>query len=558
MLDKIFLQVLNMSFTASYVIILVLFARLLLKKVPKIFSYALWSIVFFRLVCPFSFESNLSWFHLTGRTIEQMRPFPEKFTTLNNALPTANATIELSPIAETSMSFVSGIFTLLWLVGIVALLLYSAASLFRLRHKLIGAVKLRDNIYLADHIQSPFVIGVMRPKIYLPSTLSEREQGYIILHEQTHIKRFDHIVKILAFCTLCVHWFNPLVWLAFILCVKDMEMSCDESVMKQMHTDIRNEYSASLLSLATGKKMIAGTPLAFGEGDTTSRIKNVLNYKKPAFWVIAVSMAAVLAAGIGLMSNPKDSTNAHFGSSAKDILSRYTLALAASDIAAMRQLTPALNPPPQDVMETWRQIKVGNIEILHEDIRENKAAFELSVTVKEAPDGFGMWTPGTATHYLYVEKCDRGWYVESYGAGGRSQSDMDAWWSQSNLIGAGTSFPENFIMLAAGEWPDNEYTKHIPKPENGAVLRGWIDPDKQYCYIQFSDINQAESEAYTDKLEERGFNEVAMTSEEIKNAGYTSVGALYANDDTYVSITYTDNMFGIFISHTNKADSKLK
>lgn len=184
------------------------------------------------------------------------------------------------------------------------MLIYSLVSLLRLRANLVGAVKWRDNIYLADHIASPFVMGVLHPKIYLPSTLSERERDYIILHEQTHIRRFDHIIKIVAFLVLAVHWFNPLVWLAFILCVRDIEMSCDESVIKHMDTDIRREYSASLLRLATDRKIVTGIPLAFGEGDTKSRIKHVLNYKKPAFWIIVAALVVVLAVCVGLATNP--------------------------------------------------------------------------------------------------------------------------------------------------------------------------------------------------------------------------------------------------------------
>lgn len=310
-MSAVFLQVLNMSLTASYVILFVLAARLLLKKAPKIFSYALWGIVLFRLICPFSFES------LFSLLLINPEPIPSNITYAE--LPQINTGIDLfdsavNPIlsAQTAAQGASinpmqiwiSIGQWAWFAGITVLLIYSIISLLCLRSKLIGAVKWQDNIYLADHIESPFVMGLLRPKIYLPSTLSEQEHEYIILHEQTHIKRLDHIVKIVAFLVLTVHWFNPLVWMAFFLCVKDMEMSCDESVMKGMDTDIRREYSASLLSLATGRKIVAGIPLAFGEGDTKSRIKNVMNYKKPTFWIVIVALVAVLAVCIGLAVNP--------------------------------------------------------------------------------------------------------------------------------------------------------------------------------------------------------------------------------------------------------------
>lgn len=309
MLD-VFLQVLNMSFTASIIILFVLVARLLLKRAPTVFSYAMWSVVFFRLLCPFSFESMFSLLPAnasplsTNVVYSQAPQFHTGIAAVDNSVnltmpaPTSGASINPVQVA-------AALGEVLWLAGIVVLVAYSIVSLLRLRKSLVGAVKLRDNVLLADHIASPFVIGLFRPKIYLPSTLSEREQGFIILHEQTHIRRLDHVMKIVAFAALCIHWFNPLVWLAFTLTIKDMEMSCDESVMRQLGAGIKAEYSTSLLSLATGRRIISGTPLAFGEGDTKSRIKNVLQYKKPAMWVTLAALIAVASLCIAFASNPQ-------------------------------------------------------------------------------------------------------------------------------------------------------------------------------------------------------------------------------------------------------------
>ncbi|MEG1894072.1 MAG: DUF5301 domain-containing protein, partial [Clostridia bacterium] len=194
----------------------------------------------------------------------------------------------------------------LWLSGIAALLIYSVVSLLKLRRRLKDAVQESGNIYTSASLTSPFVMGLFRPKIYLPAHLTEEEKSYIVLHEQTHIKRLDHVVKIVSFFVLCLHWFNPLVWVAFFLCGRDMELSCDEAVIKKLGSDVKKDYSSSLLSLATGRRIVGGTPLAFGEGDTKSRIKNVLNYKKPAFWMIVVSVIAIVAVGIGLAANPKN------------------------------------------------------------------------------------------------------------------------------------------------------------------------------------------------------------------------------------------------------------
>jgi len=310
-------KILNMSLTAGIVIVLVLLARIPLKRAPKIFSYALWAVVLFRLVCPVSFSSEfslLSLFHapvaINGSVTyipadivhteypQVDLPLPGVSEVINDSLPQGKEQLVADPL-EWPMAAA----TMFWFFGIAAMLIYSGISLLLLRRRLIGAVRLRDNIYLADHISMPFVIGVIHPKIYLPSTLTEQEQSYIILHEQTHIRRYDHIFKMLAFLALTVHWFNPLVWVAFVCCVKDMEMSCDERVLKELGEEIKGAYSTSLLSLAIGRSIINGSPLAFGEGDIKGRIKNILNFKKPAVWVIAISVMLVVALSVGLTVN---------------------------------------------------------------------------------------------------------------------------------------------------------------------------------------------------------------------------------------------------------------
>ena len=320
-MHRLFPIVCNMSLTASVVILAVLAVRLLLRRAPKVFSYALWAVVLFRLLCPVSVTSAVSLMGALGAPAQErtqrtsaveyvpadimIRSTAPAVTQLpQTPLPAetggavSDAPADTAPAAVPAMSFNEPVFilTLIWLAGMVLLLAYSLVSLLRLRRRLVGTVRLRDNIYLADHIPSPFVMGLFRPKIYLPSTLTETERGYILRHEQYHLRRRDHVVKLLSFLALCVHWFNPLVWAAFILAGKDMEMSCDEAVVRELGEDIRADYSASLLSLATGRRIVAGMPLAFGEGDTGSRIRNLLNWKRPRPWVMAV--CAVVCVGL--------------------------------------------------------------------------------------------------------------------------------------------------------------------------------------------------------------------------------------------------------------------
>ncbi|MGM9607048.1 MAG: M56 family metallopeptidase [Oscillospiraceae bacterium] len=312
-------KVWNMSLTASVVILVVLLARLALKRAPKVFSYALWAVVLFRLLCPVSLSSGLSLFSVLDAPVSEQNtleyvppdivhtedpevnlPVPGVSAVINEAMPYGLEQLVADPL-ETPVYQA----TMLWLLGIAVLLIYSVASLLRLRQKLAGSARLRDNIRLADHISSPFVLGLFRPRIYLPSSLPEGERGYIILHEQHHIRRLDHVVKLLAFAALCIHWFNPLVWVAFVLSGKDMEMSCDEAVLRKMGEDIRADYSQSLLNLATGRRVIAGTPLAFGEGDTKSRVKNALKWKRPAVWVVLLAVIVCAAVIFICALNPK-------------------------------------------------------------------------------------------------------------------------------------------------------------------------------------------------------------------------------------------------------------
>ena len=330
-MENLFFTVVGMSLTGSFVILFVLLARLVLRKAPKIFSYALWAVVLFRLLCPFTRDSAFSLLpsaqmvyadgrgggtdqviqiqtgipsvdrpvndFLVDHPYQQGQPVVIGGDSEENLAPVIN---QLGPVPDWRT-----VPAAIWLAGFAVLMGYSLISLLRLRWKLIGAVPLEGerNVRLADHISSPFVLGVIRPKIYLPSGLSEGERDYILLHERTHIRRGDHILRALAWLALAVHWFNPLVWLAFYLAGKDMEMSCDETVLERMGRDIRADYSTSLLRLSQGGRLPAG-PLAFGGSGFQSRIKNVLKYKKPAFWVAPLALVGVLGLWVALATNP--------------------------------------------------------------------------------------------------------------------------------------------------------------------------------------------------------------------------------------------------------------
>ena len=309
-MDKVFLQIINMSITSCYVIFFVMVVRLLLKKAPRVFSYALWSAVLFRLVCPFSIQSIFSLIPVSTQTVpqqimcEQTPQIQSGITAIdhmvNNFLPVPAAGDSANPL-----QILIALGEVIWLSGIAVLIVYSVFTTVKLYIKLKSAKPIKDSVYEIEGLKTPFVFGVIRPKIYLPAALSERERAYIILHEQTHIKRFDYIIKPFAFLVLCIHWFNPFVWVAFFLMSEDMELSCDESVIKRMGSDVKKDYSNSLLSFSAGRRIIGGCPIAFGESNTKGRIMNILNYKKPAFWVVIATVIAVSAICFGLMSDPK-------------------------------------------------------------------------------------------------------------------------------------------------------------------------------------------------------------------------------------------------------------
>ena len=320
---EIFAKVLIMSLSASLVIVLVMAARFVLRKSPKVFSYALWAVVLFRLLCPVSLPSPVSLLGLLDAPVSQTEgvtttveyipykvveaaaenPQPEQLpqNTVVQA-PTQSQQTMVEPQRETLSA--AEIMTCIWLSGIAVMVIVGVGSYLRFRKHLTGAMQVKDNIYLVDHIDSAFVAGLIRPRIYLPSDIPLKQMGYIIAHEQYHIRRLDHVTKHLSFAALCGHWVNPLVWVAFILSGKDLEMSCDEAVIKKLGEGIRADYSASLLSLATGRRIIAGTPLAFGEGDTKGRIKNMAKWKQPKKWVSMVSFVLCFCILTACAANP--------------------------------------------------------------------------------------------------------------------------------------------------------------------------------------------------------------------------------------------------------------
>ncbi len=317
-MTDLFLTILNMSITASYIAFAVILFRFLLRKAPKTLTVLMWAAVGIRLILPFSFESVLS-------LIPSAKTVPENIiysTTpyIDSGISYLNQTV--NPIISGSFSPHAGdsvnplqiwlfVAAIVWVIGIVAMLIYTLVSYFKIKLRVCEAVKLQDNTYLCDNIASPFIFGVIKPKIYLPSDINEKDIEFVTAHEKAHLKRLDHLWKPLGFLLLTIYWFNPVLWVAYVLLCKDIEFACDEAVIKQMGSDIKKSYSEALLNCSVPKHLITACPLAFGETGVKSRIKSVLNYKKPTIWIIAVCLVLSIVLGVCFLTNPKSNTIMH-------------------------------------------------------------------------------------------------------------------------------------------------------------------------------------------------------------------------------------------------------
>ena len=344
-MSELFLKIVNMSISASWVVIAVLTLRFCLKKAPKWVNVLLWGIVAARMVFPFSIESVLSLIP----SAETISPtiMMEQSPSVQTGVPALNHVI--NPVISGSFTPAPGasanplqiwipVLAGIWLFGIAALFLYSAVSYWRLRRKVCEAVILRGNIYQSEKVCSPFVLGIIRPKIYLPYHMDSREMGHVIAHEQTHICRRDHWWKPLGFLLLTIHWFNPLMWLSYVLLCRDIELACDEKVIGEMGNEQRADYTQALVTCSVGRRVIAACPLAFGEIGVKERVKSVMNYKKPAFWIVLASVIVCAVIAVCFLTNP---IGFQFDVSANTIVSANHFDMRNADDPVAIEMTPA-------------------------------------------------------------------------------------------------------------------------------------------------------------------------------------------------------------------------
>ena len=311
-MNELFLKIINMSISASWLVLVVLILRFVLKKAPKWVNILLWGIVAIRLICPFSFESALS-------LIPSAETFPKKiisgpsFDVQSGITPVDNRIndylgdryFEGVTVPANNGNTIMTILTIVWTIGILLLVAYTVISYWRLHREIDTAVRYKDNIFQSENVSSPFVLGLIKPRIYLPFKLDGQDMEHVVAHEQAHIRRKDHWWKPLGFLLLTIHWFNPLMWLAYVLLCRDIELACDEKVIKGLSNEQRADYTQALVACSVNHRMIAACPLTFGEVGVKERVKSVMNYKKPAFWVIIIAVIICVGVAACFLTNPK-------------------------------------------------------------------------------------------------------------------------------------------------------------------------------------------------------------------------------------------------------------
>ena len=311
-MNELFLKIINMSISASWLVLAVLILRFVLKKAPKWINVLLWGIVAIRLICPFSFESTLSLIP-SAETIP-LNIGMDTTPTINSGISAINNAVNPiisqsnTPMAGASINplqITIGIYEYIWIFGMIALALYTAISYWRLHRKVDTAVRYKDNIFQSENVSSPFVFGIIKPRIYLPFKMNGQDLEHVVAHEHAHIRRKDHWWKPFGFLLLTIHWFNPLMWMAYVLLCRDIELACDEKVIKELGNEQRGDYTQALVACSVNRRMIAACPLAFGEVSVKERVKSVMNYKKPAFWVIIISVIVCVGVAVCFLTNPK-------------------------------------------------------------------------------------------------------------------------------------------------------------------------------------------------------------------------------------------------------------
>lgn len=413
-MSEIFLKIVNMSISSGWVVLAVLLLRVLLKKAPKGITALLWGIVAIRLVSPVCLRSAMSLIP-SGQTVSpeiMSMDVPSVNTGVSFVNAVVNSTIrgtysQVSDPGTNSLQVWIPILAGIWLAGIVILLGYTTVSYLRLRRKISTAVLLCDNIFQSEAVASPFVLGMIRPKIYLPFQISRQDTALVIAHERAHICRRDYIWKPLGFLLLSVYWFHPLMWLAYVLFCRDIELACDEKVIKALNGEERADYSQALLACSINRSMIAACPLAFSEVDVKERVEGVMKYKKPTFWVITAAVVVLCIMAVCLLTNPKYSDINDLDSQLKAFLDRQVAqhhGLESTEenfVAISYDLMKVDEAGSETTIYAWILDQIYSCE--NEILKEESGAYTPTViTVRKHGNSYELaeyWEPRAGDYY---------------------------------------------------------------------------------------------------------------------------------------------------------------
>lgn len=417
-LSGIFLKLINMSVSACWIILAVVLVRFVFRKSPKWINCLLWALVAIRLICPFSIESRFSLLpkaEVAGTVEYTGRPYIQSgITTVDNTVNTylgEHYEVGAAQVKEYEKSVNNpiNIIAIVWLIGVLGFLTYAFISYFNLQRKVSESVRLRENIFLCDRIQTPFILGIIRPRIFLPADMNELQIENVIAHEQAHISRRDYIWKPLGYILLAVYWVNPLCYLAYILLCRDIEMACDEKVIRNMDIEAKKAYSMVLLSCSVSGKKISACPLAFGEVGVKERIKGILNYKRPTLWVLIVSATVCIVAAVCFLTNPKSDTY------------KIGIRIPAHSEAGLYYSGHEISPQKRTVsFEVGQEVGDTEIQMIPVEVNEENAYDELTYI-----------TPGLPAKV----KAEKGaWFKVGVYASNESDEEITIYVTVSNVV----------------------------------------------------------------------------------------------------------------------------
>ena len=425
-----------MSIGAAWLILIVLFLRLLLRQAPKWVNCVLWGFAALRLVCPYVPESRFSLmpgvFRMQNRygsaadlTLAQT-PVIVGNPTQNviegagaaglTGIPTGAGTVATGFGGELFQQILS-VGSILWLIGVLVMLGYAVYSYLRVRRQVSEAIWLRDNLWICDQVKSPFILGLFRPKIYLSSGMEEAQLPYVIAHEQAHLRRGDQWWKPLGFVLLMIHWYNPFVWVAYILFCRDLELACDESAVRDLTLEERKSYSYALLSCSMQRRLVTVCPLAFGEVGVKKRVKEVLNYKKPSFWILLAAVVVCVIVAVCFLTNPKDGTTVvltnEAGSSEADAATNAALEQAAAKQEEVEQLKESLAAQQESLAAGLDAAKQENTAWIYQEDSSYSGFFAAKGYVAYAQmemDGISIFLVSDGSYqdgdHTYAISCD--------------------------------------------------------------------------------------------------------------------------------------------------------